>query len=342
MTEPTTHPDPLAQPARRRTGFVGVCLRCIALILVMGLGGAYGVTIHQALEHTTGGLMRTSFLVGVPLAIGVLVGYLSRRRRLAGIAGASALSLLSVGLFVFAAGALLREGTICIVMAAPLFLVLAIVGALIGALVSAFGGNHGPKVMCFAMVLPLLAAPAEDEVAPPTLSLTTVESIYIEAPAQVVWQHVNFPIDIRPEELRDGVAYRIGLPFPIEARTIEGRVGGTRQLVWGRGIRFSETITAWELERHVAWRYNFTPASFPPGSLDDHIVIGGRYFNLARTSYTMTPEGTGTRLTVNVGTDVTTTFNWYAGPWARYLVADTARTLLKFYKARSERTVAVR
>lgn len=331
--------DTTSQPVApaRRTGFVGVCAWCLAAIVVMGLGGAYGVAIHQALGRTTGGLMRTSFLVGAPLAIGVLVGHLARRRKLTGVAGASALSLLSVGLFVFAVGAFLREGTICIVMAAPLFIVLAAVGALVGGLVSAFGGGQAPKVLSFALVLPLLAASAEDEVAPPTLHLTTVESVHIEAPPAAVWQHINFPTGIEPGELKDGMAYRIGVPFPIEARTLEGRVGGTRQLVWQRGVKFEEIITAWEPGRHIAWRYNFAPESFPAGSLDDHIVIGGRHFNLTRTSYTLTPEGTGTRLTVDVGTDVTTTFNWYAGPWARYLVGDTARTILNFYKVRAER-----
>ena len=313
---------------------------CVAAILVMGLGGVYGVAIHQALGRTTGGLMRISFLVGAPLAIGVMVGYLSLRRRLGGWATATVLSQLSVGLFVFIAGALLREGVICIVMAAPLFLVLAVVGALVGAIVGAFSGGHGAKVMSFALVLPLLAASAESEVTPPTLRLTTVESIHIEASPEVVWQHINFPTGIQPEELREGVAYRIGVPFPIEARTLEGRVGGTRQLVWQRGVRFEEVITAWEPGRHIAWRYNFAPDSFPAGSLDDHIAIGGQYFDLTRTAYTLTPEGTGTRLRVDVGTNVTTTFNWYAGAWARYLVGDTARTILKFYKNRCERPAA--
>jgi hypothetical protein len=214
-----------AEPAPR-TGFVGVCLWCLAAIAVMAVGGLYGVGMHQALEHTAGGLMRTSFLVGVPLAIGLLVGFLSRRRKLTGVAGAGALSLLSVGLFVFAAGALLREGMICIVMASPLFIVLALVGSLIGAVVSRFEGSQAPKVLSVALVLPLVAGTAENEVAPPTLHVKTIESVYIEASPATVWQHVNFPVGIRPDELRDGMAYRIGVPFPIEARTLNGQVGG--------------------------------------------------------------------------------------------------------------------
>ena len=83
--------------------------------------------------------------------------------------------------------------------------------------------------------------------------------------------------------------------------------------------------------------YEFGPGSFPPGSLDDHIMIGGRYFGLEETSYTLEPEAGGTRLTIRVGARVSTHFNWYAGLWADYLVDDTARAILGFYKARSER-----
>lgn len=65
---------------------------------------------------------------------------------------------------------------------------------------------------------------------------------------------------------------------------------------------------------------------------------GRRYhrFNLENTSYTLVPEGKGARLVLVVGTRVMTNFNWYAGFWARFLVDDTARAILFFYKNRSE------
>jgi uncharacterized protein YndB with AHSA1/START domain len=232
----------------------------------------------------------------------------------------------------------LREGVICILMATPLFVVLAVVGALVGALVSAFGKSQGPKLLSVALVAPLLAAQIEGRVASDTARQTVAQSIHISAPPETVWRQINFPLDIRPEELAGGIAYRIGVPYPIEARTVEGRVGGKRALLWQRGVSFEEEITAWEPNRHIAWTYKFGPDSFPPGSLDDHIVIGGRYFDLETTSYTLQPEQGGTRLSILVRTRVTTNFNWYAGFWADALVSDTAAAILRFYKLRSERS----
>ncbi|QJR09495.1 hypothetical protein DSM104443_00539 [Usitatibacter rugosus] len=312
-------------------------------LLVLGLGAIYGVAAYKTFadvfsirEASASGLMLVSFLVGVPLAIGVLVGFIARRRTNAGVAGTGALSTLSIALFVFTAGAVLREGSICIVMAAPLFFVAGIIGAIVGSFISP-PKRRGSKLVPAVLLIPLVGGPLEAQFPSPTEHQVITRSVHIAAQPESVWQHINYPLDIQPSELSEGFAYRIGVPYPIEARTIEGRVGGTRTLKWERGVTFEETITAWEPKRRVAWVYKFGPDSFPPGSLDDHIVIGGKYFDLEETSYTLTPEAGGTRLTIKVGTRITTNFNWYAGLWADYLVSDTAEAILKFYKTRSEK-----
>jgi uncharacterized protein YndB with AHSA1/START domain len=309
----------------------------------MCLGAVYGTVLYPYFSYIAGagivhgsGQMLLSFLVGVPFVIGIITGFLAKRRRLAGFAGAGVLSTLSVALFVFAAGALLREGTICIAMAIPLILIAALIGAIAGVFMDSAGGPHAPKLLSLALVVPLVGAPLEGELPTDTAKQAIDRSIYIAARPEVVWFHINYPVDIKPGELSGGLAYRIGVPYPIEARTMDARVGGKRELRWQRGISFQETITDWVPNRYIAWKYDFQPNSFPPGSLDDHILIGGRYFNLEDTSYTLVPEGTGTRLRIHVATSVTTNFNWYAGMWAHFLIGDTAETILEFYKHRAE------
>ena len=325
------------------TNFV---LKVLGAVLIMCLGAAYGVSSYDLFarlftrpEFGASGLMLVSFLAGIPLAIGLLVGYLARRRRVTGIAGAAGMSGMAVCLFIFAAGALLREGMVCIVMATPIFVVLALIGGIIGALINATAGTRGPKLLSVALVVPFLLAPLESEVEPSPRQLTMTRSAHISASPEVIWQHINFPLDIRPEEFQQGIAYRIGVPYPLEARTLEGRVGGRRTLQWQRGVQFGATITTWEPMQRIAWKYKFDAASFPPGSLDDHIVIGGRYFGLESTSYALTPDKDGTTLTIAVTVTVDTNFNAYAAMWARYFVDDAEQMFLAFYKARSEASV---
>jgi len=311
---------------------------------IMGLGALYGVSAYKifallfsAPAKGISGLMLVSFLAGIPFAMGMLISYFVKRRKLAGWVGSGTLSLLSIVLVVFAAGALLREGTVCIVMALPIFIVLAILGVICTALGSLLGlSNNSPKLLSVGLFMPFMLAPLEQRLPATTLHQTVTQSIFIAAPPATIWQHINYPLNIQKAELKDGLVYQIGAPYPMEARTLEGKVGGLRALQWERGVKFAEIITAWEPNHYIAWDYKFTADSFPPGSLDEHIVIGGHYFNMESTAYALQPEANGTRLTIQVNTSVSTNFNHYADFWARFLVTDTAKTILQFYKTRAE------
>lgn len=312
--------------------------------LIMMVGALYGVACHDLFgrlfstpEQGRSGLMMGSFLFGVPLLVGAIYVILLSRYRRVGVGQALAGSSVLIVLFVFLAGVLLREGFICIVMALPLFLVFGAIGGLLSLLVSVLAKDKGPKLLGVAIFVPFLAGALEEPLEPPVHAGQLTRSVHIRAQPDVVWRHINFPLDIQPAELSQGWAYRIGVPYPIEARTLEPRVGGLRELAWQRGVKFQEEITQFDPGRLIAWRYRFGPDSFPPGSLDEHIVIGGRYFGLEDTSYTLTPEAGGTRLDITVNYRVSTQFNWYARPWARFLIGDTAETILAFYKRRSER-----
>ena len=70
--------------------------------------------------------------------------------------------------------------------------------------------------------------------------------------------------------------------------------------------------------------------------LDDHVVVGGYYFDVKDTSYALKPNGDGTELRITMGYRVTTQFNWYAEPWARFLLGNFEEVVLDFYRRRSE------
>jgi hypothetical protein len=312
-------------------------------VTVMGIGAVYGVAGYAVFARyfslpTQGksGLMQVSFLALIPLCVALIVAFLLQRHTKAGFVQTLFFSQFPVLLFVFIAGAFLGEGFICILMALPLVLFVAAVGVIFAFIISALSKKNSNKIMSVALLVPFMFGAIEQDVVPRDSFQEVKHSIHIRAAPSVVWRHINFPINIRPDELSKGFAYRIGVPYPIEARTLDPHVGGRRQLIWQRGVSFEEEITAWQENRHIAWKYVFGPDSFPEGSLDDHILIGGPYFNLEDTSYTLTPEGDGTRLDIAVKFRLSTNFNWYAGYWARFLISDTAKTILDFYRHRAE------
>jgi hypothetical protein len=81
------------------------------------------------------------------------------------------------------------------------------------------------------------------------------------------------------------------------------------------------------------------PNSFPEGSLDEHVKIGGQYFDLYDTTFNLVPISSDlTRLEIISHYRVTTGVNFYSVPIARFIAHDFMSTILHLYKLRSERS----
>ena len=326
-----------------------VWLRSIYLPMVAVLAIAYGVfgylyfSLLTAGQPGKSGVMQASFLIGIPFCMGVVVNVLLRRDPNTGFLHAAGLTGVSLLGFVLAAYLLLNEGMICIIMAIPLFLIFGLLAWVVIRILSYLvpkSWRDGHKSVAFVLLLPFVSGVIEAPAEPPVKTREYARSIVVDTTPDKLWNQIKDSTNIQPGELRDGFAYRIGMPYPIEALTPEPWVGGKRQIRLTRGVKFEEEITAWEPTRHLAWRYLFKPDSFPPGSLDDHIVLGGAYFDIEHTSYTLTPVpsangGRATRLTLHIRARLSTNFNWYAAWWSDFMIGNTAETLLKFYQQRA-------
>ena len=313
------------------------------LWIVFALGTLYGIAMRllfgtPPFNHPgpagSAGPMMASFVVLVPVLVGAFTVHAARKR-------SPSLLFAIFGPWIpttcFAAGSVIAliEGSICIAMALPIFWIVSSAGGVLCWVVLKFvdvpqGGVNG------LLLLPLLLAWPESQQPLPQALARSEDAIQIAAPPEVVWGLINHATAITPAEMSGGLAYRIGLPYPMEAVTRATAGGRVRKLRWGGGVAFDEPVTAWEENRHIAWTYAFGPDSFPPGALDEHVLIGGRYFDLVDTAYRLVPEAGGTRLEIVVDYRVSTGFNWYALPAGRLLVDDAARTILRFYKRRSE------
>lgn len=215
-------------------GIAGVAYAMVSTILTIYVLDSYGAALF----------------FGTPFVAGAVSGFLFNRpmRRSMGatilqstcMSLACCLGFLLVGL----------EGIICIVMAIPIILPLAVLGAIIGRSISIETSRPKQEVRgmmwCLAS-LPLLAS-AEALVAPaPTYAVKT--TIDIQAPPELVWkQVVAFP------EIKTPPAwfFRLGIASPLRAR-IEGTgVGAIRHCEFTTGT-FVEPITVWEENRRLAF-----------------------------------------------------------------------------------------
>ena len=308
----------------------------------LAAGVLFGLVLRAVYSGSPGQLFETmsgSFALLAPIAISavtVFVAELRARRTWAYYfwMGALVNVLFVVGTFVFQI-----EGLICVILAAPLF---AIIGGVAGLIVGAvFRGTRWMRqaTYCCAL-LPLVLGVYEHYIPLPQRVHTIHRTIGIAAPRTDVWDQLMEVSEILPDEIGDGLMYRIGVPLPQSALT--GELPDhtlVRQIRMGKGIQFDQvaTPTDWECYRRVRWRYNFTPKSFPPRALDDHVRIGGAYFDLLDTEYSLLPVGNRlTILRVSISYRVSTRYNWYAQPLAELFVSNFEETALRFYARRAE------
>ena len=187
---------------------------------------------------------------------------------------------------VFLTGAIIVgiafEGIICVGMAAPLAIPLALLGARL-----AYEGlktRHlriQPKALCgLFLAIPLLMG-AEFRKPAPVPTHTVHSSIEIAAPPNAVWQRiVSFPrVQEKPQWI-----FRLGMAYPLEVRTRGTGLSADRECIFSTGIS-REPILAWEESRHFAFRVSQGPLLMQEWSpygqihvrhLEDHDFRPGR------------------------------------------------------------------
>lgn len=280
--------------------------------------------------------MAGAFIFAVPILVGMVTVYLAERQRRRDWYYYIFAPFMATSLFVAGTLLLFIEGWICAIVIIPMFAVLGAVGGVAMGVVCRLTNWPRPTLYSFA-VLPILLAAFGSNIPTPTGLGMIGRTVVVNAPASVVWRKLNHIDDIRPDEMAEAWALRIGVPMPMSGTTRQTPEGMVRESRWGKRVHFDEVIQDWQPERHVRWTYRFAPDSFPPNALDDHVVIGGHYFDVLDTSFTLVPDGDSTLLSTKVRYRISTQFNFYADWVAQFLLGNLSEVGLRLYKTRSER-----
>jgi uncharacterized membrane protein YhaH (DUF805 family) len=294
-----------------------------------------------AIGLTTRGLETygIGLFVAVPFCAGYLSAFLHGRRYPEARVQSYVVALLATLLLGGFLLALAWEGVICLLMAAPLGIVLAIIGAACGsrsARIRPSTKPNAPAYMAVAILpLILLVEAAAHRSAP----LYRVDSeIVIDAPAEAVWKNVVTFSDIggQPEWY-----FRAGIAYPIRAR-INGRgIGATRTCEFTTGT-FVEPIEVWNEPRLLRFGVTSNPPPMrelsPYGSIDAPHLHGFLVSKRGQFALQSLPGG-HTRLT---GSTWYQHHLWPAEYWRLWSDAIIHRIhlrVLRHIKTLSERTV---
>ena len=324
----------------------------LAPALSAGVGALYGVLLRTT--FSSGELlavMTLAFLSGVPFAMGVLsIALLRPAPRAAWSASepgeppprehpswSTALLLpwasvaIAVSITLFTG----HEGVICALMALPLMLGSASAGGALALIARSMSSRAMGIAAVGSALLPLGAARLEQSTPPPLELRTTRNTIDIEARSEAVWREIARVRAIDPADLPWRVSHLFGFPRPIEATLSHEGVGAVRKASFERGLVFTETVTTWEPLARLAFTIVADPV--PPEALDEHVTIGGPYFDVLEGEYrleVLAPDRV--RLHLSSQHRLSTRFNAYAGWWSDLVLSDIQGAILEVVKARAE------
>jgi hypothetical protein len=274
----------------------------------------------------------------LPLAMGFLAVFMVERRREQRLWVWFLLPWVPVVAGEVATMLAYVEGFICVVMFTPIALAAASLGGVAAGLIARHTPSRGKKAAVACIVLlPLVSSPLERQFSSHR-ELRTVESVTdIRATPEVVWQNIERVPRIEAAELPPSWSRRIGFPSPVEATLSREGIGGVRHASFERGVLFVETIDTWEPQHRLGFSIHAETAAIPRPTLDEHVTVGGDYFDVLRGEYWLEPLADGRiRLHLLSQHRVSTDFNWYAHLWSDAVMADLQKTILRVVRNRCE------
>jgi uncharacterized membrane protein YhaH (DUF805 family) len=236
----STRTSPVAEVPRAYEHRLPRALLAMAVGLVLGVSmlalSVYGLASYGV-----------ALFLGTPFLIGAITAFLFNRSYPASERETQQIVLMTFGCI---AGVLLltaAEGALCLLMAAPLALLIGGMGAALGRRIALHDRGTFVNAMLGVALLPVAAALDAGRPATPVREVRS--SIVVHAAPDVVWRSViSFPPLPEPSEL----VFRAGIAYPKRAEIRGAGVGAVRYCVFSTGA-FVEPITRWEPGRRLSF-----------------------------------------------------------------------------------------
>ncbi|MCO4292630.1 hypothetical protein NF867_07140 [Solitalea sp. MAHUQ-68] len=296
---------------------------------------ARGVFAIDSQYFHTNGLMTLSFLFIVPFVIGFITAYYNREASYAGKIVAISMPLFSIIGVVFISLFFGMEGIICVLMALPIFALMALTGGFFGMIL--FKRRKNKAMVSFIMFIPFVIAPIEHYFGLNEKIFTEHTTILINSSKDRVWQNITRVKEISEPENNISLFQILGFPRPIKAELDTIAVGGVRKAIFAKGLFFTETVTKVIPNKNLTFTIEADPNSIPPTALDEHVMVGGKYFDVMEGKYEI-EEITNNKIALHLTSKfrLSTNFNFYSGLWSKLIMRDIQKNILNIIKVRSE------
>ncbi len=309
------------------------------LWIAVGVGVAYGLLARLAFYYPAWQelftVMTCGFIFLMPAALGYLTLRFVQEPRLWQRIVLPWVPGLILVATAFAVG---WEGSICIVMALPAFMVMGTIGGLVEqASRRKLSERNQMGALLGVLLLPYAASPLEQIANLPQQIRTVETQIVINADVDTVWQNINRVPAITAQEQHFNWVHQIGIPKPVAATLSHEGVGGVRHATFEHGVTFVETINEWVPQQSIAFTIDALAETMDVEDLNAKVVVGGAYFDTLNGRYAIEPLADG-QVLLHLSSEhrLSTRFNFYAGWWTDWVMRSTQNYILDVVKARCE------
>lgn len=281
-------------------------------------------------------VMSISFLCCLPGIVGALTIYHSSEEKVKKLSYRIFAPWIPVFIFLILTLAFALEGWACWLMILPLFLIVASIGGLIGGYLK-LKKKDNKTYISILMLSPLFISPVENLIGAIPGTYEAYTYIDIQAPAGKIWSNVTRVREIPENQDKGWLTRSLGFPRPVKAELNFEGVGAYREAVFTNGLVFHETVSEYIDRKKMVFSIKAYPYEIPSTTMDEHVVIGGKYFDVLNGTYELEKLNETTyRLHLYSRFKLTTTFNFYAGWWAKWIMKDIQYNILQVEKERAE------
>lgn len=239
-------PVRIAEPPRPNEHRLPRALLSIAAGAAVGLG-------MLALSVFALGEYGVSLLLGTPFVVGALTAFMLNRQYASSLRETLEAVFMTFACIAGAAFFLAAEGAMCLIMAAPLAMLIGAMGGSLGRRVALHDGRSASHALFLVVLLPSTAV--LDRGRPATVEREVRSVVEINASADIVWRSVvAFP----PLPEPTAFIFRAGIAYPQRAEIVGEGVGAVRYCVFSTGA-FVEPITRWEPGRRLSFDVTAQP-----------------------------------------------------------------------------------
>jgi len=286
-------------------------------------------------------MMSLTFFITLPYGVGVLTILVSKIDKIKSIWYRLFSPWLVLSIFLFLTIVLAFEGWACWIMLFPFLAISSSIGGLTAGYFRLNKYKRQQKLnISLLFLIPLLFSPIESLISFPPSVFETNTEIIINAKDTEIWKNVTRVYKISKEEDKGFLTHLLGFPSPVNAELDSLAVDGYRKANFTKGLVFHETVTKYQDLKLMKFDIRANTFEIPSTTMDNHILIGGDYFDMIDGTYKLVRINDNTYvLKLQSHFKVITTFNWYSGFLGKMIMNDIQTNILKIVKSRSERQI---